>query len=60
VFDALGAVVGLYTAYAALRGEVYAKAGPSGRVVSRSDAPAYFWIVIAVYAGLAAALITVF
>jgi hypothetical protein len=60
VFDVLGVVVGVYTAYAALRGEVFAKAGPSGRAVSREDSPAYFWIVVAVYAGLAAALIIVF
>jgi hypothetical protein len=60
VFDALGVLVGVYTAYAALRGEVFAKAGPSGRTVSRADSPAYFWVVVAVYAGLAAALITVF
>jgi hypothetical protein len=60
VFKALGTLVALYVAYAALKGEVYAKSGPWGRVVSRADSPEYFWIVIAIYAALATALVTVF
>jgi hypothetical protein len=60
VFKALGALVALYTAYAALRGEVFAKSGPWGRTVSRSESPNYFWAVIGVYATLSAALLTVF
>ena len=60
MFDALGLCVALYTAYAAATGEVFAKAGPSGRTVSRHDSPEYFWVVIAIYAGLSAALLTVF
>lgn len=60
VFDALGLVVALYTAYAALAGQVYAKSGPGGRMVSREDSPGYFWIVIAIYAALSVALIGVF
>lgn len=60
MFKALGVVVALYAVYAAVKGEVYAKAGPSGRVVSRADSPEYFWVVIAIYAGLSIALITVF
>lgn len=42
------------------RGEVYAKSGVRGRVVSRADSPEYFWVVIVIYAGLSVALITVF
>lgn len=60
MFDALGVLVALYAAYAALTGEVYAKSGPGGRTVARAESPAYFWIVVAIYAGLAIALVTVF
>jgi len=60
VFQALGVLVALYTAYAALSGEVYTKSGPGGRVVSRAESPEYFWVVIAVYAALGVALLTVF
>ena len=60
MFKALGALVGLYTLYAAVRGEVYAKSGAWGRTISRAESPAYFWVVIAIYAGLAVALVTVF
>lgn len=60
MFDALGIVVGLYTAYAAFTGSVYAKSGPWGRKVTRQDSPGYFWTVIAIYAGLSAALVFIF
>ena len=56
----LGALVGLYALYAAFRGEVYAKSGVWGKVVSREETPGYFWTVVAIYAGLAIALATVF
>ena len=60
VFKILGALLGLYTLYAALKGEVYAKRGASGRVVSRADSPEYFWVIIAIYTGLSLALVTIF
>jgi hypothetical protein len=60
MFKALGVAVILYAAYAAVRGEVYAKAGASGRTVSRAESPEYFWVVIAIYAGLGIAMVTVF
>ncbi len=60
MFKMLGILVALYTAYAVSKGEVYAKSGPWGRTVSRADSPEYFWVVIAIYAGLSVALITVF
>jgi hypothetical protein len=60
VFEPLGLLVGIYTAYAALTGSVYAKSGPGGRLVSREESPEYFWLVIAIYAGLSVALLTVF
>jgi hypothetical protein len=60
MFKMLGILVAAYTLYAVIRGEVLAKSGPWGRVVSKETSPHYFWIVIVVYAGLAAALFTVF
>ncbi|MGB7930687.1 MAG: hypothetical protein WCH04_00425 [Gammaproteobacteria bacterium] len=60
MFKLLGILVGLYTLYAAINGEVYAKSGAWGRTVLRVKSPEYFWVVIAIYAGLSIALITVF
>lgn len=60
MFKVLGLLVGLYTLYAAVVGEVYEKSGAGGRTVSRSESPKYFWVVIAIYAGLALTLVAVF
>ncbi len=60
LFKALGVVLALYSAYAAFRGEVYARAGWKGRTIERTDEPRYFWVVIAIYFGLSVALLTVF
>jgi hypothetical protein len=60
MFDIIGLLVGVYAVYAALTGEVYAKAGAGGRTIARRDAPADFWMTVAIYAGLAVALVTVF
>ena len=60
VFKTLGILVGLYTFFATLKGEVYAKSGPFGRMVSRASSPRYFWVIIAIYAGLSVALLTFF
>ena len=60
LFELLGALLGIYTVWAVFEGEVYAKAGPGGRKVSRDDTPRHFWLAIAVYAGLSLALLTVF
>jgi len=60
MFKMLGILVGLYTLYAAMNGKVYAKSGAWGRTVSRVDSPEYFWVVIAIYAGLSVALVTIF
>lgn len=56
----LGALVALYAAYAGWKGEVYAKSGVWGKPVSREESPSYFWIVIAIYACLGVALMTIF
>ena len=60
MFKLLGILVGLYTAYAVSKGEVFAKLGIWGRTISREDTPGYFWTVIVIYGGLAVALVTVF
>jgi len=59
MFKALGVLVGAYAVYAAVKGEVYAKSGPWGRTVSREDSPEYFWVIVAIYAGLGLALVTI-
>jgi hypothetical protein len=60
MFDVLGVLLALYTGYAVVSGEVLAKSGPRVRTVSRAGSPAYFWVVIAIYAGLSLALVLVF
>jgi hypothetical protein len=60
LFPALGILVLAYVAYAFIKGEVYAKAGSRGRMVSSTESPGYFSAVIAVYVILGVALITVF
>ena len=60
MFKVLALLVALYTGFAVLSGEVYAKAGVWGRTISRRDAPVDFWMTIVIYAGLAVALATVF
>lgn len=60
MFKALGILLVAYTAFAVVRGEVYAKAGAGGRAVRRADSAAYFWTVVGVYGALAVALLTVF
>jgi hypothetical protein len=60
MFRVVGLLLSLYTLYAAVTGEVYAKSGAWGRTVSRAESPEYFWVVIAIYAALALALATIF
>jgi hypothetical protein len=60
MFKAVGALLLAYAMYAILRGEVYAKAGPVGRIVARATSAGYYWTVVAIYALLALALMTVF
>jgi hypothetical protein len=58
MFKLLGLVVALYTLYAVLNGEVFARSGQWGKIISQDDSPRYFWGVIAIYAALALALMT--
>jgi hypothetical protein len=60
MFTTLGALLAVYTVYAAFTGRVFAKAGARGTTVDREASPAYFWTVIAIYGALSIALITVF
>lgn len=60
MFKLLGVLLAVYTVYSASRGAVFAKSGPGGRMVLRSESPRYFWVVIAIYAGLSLALLTIF
>ncbi|HMN44126.1 MAG TPA: hypothetical protein PKE27_06130 [Povalibacter sp.] len=60
MFKLLGALLALYTLFAGLRGEVFAKSGVWGRTIARETNPRYFWVVIGIYAALSVALLTVF
>ncbi len=60
MFMFLGIVIGVYTAFAACAGSVYARHGPGGRMIVREESPRYFWVVIACYSALAIALVTIF
>ena len=59
-FQILGIVLALYTASAAVRGEVFTASGARGKTVTRDQTPRYFWIVIAIYAVLSVLMLTVF
>lgn len=60
MFDALGVLVAVYVVFALFDGSVLAKRGAWGERIERANEPHRYWVVIAIYAGLAAALITVF
>jgi hypothetical protein len=60
MFKALGVLVLAYSVYAAANGQIYAKARWRGRLVSRAETNGYFWAVVACYACLGVALLTVF
>ena len=56
----IGVAVGAYAIYAASVGRALGGANISPRFVSRSIEPAYFWVLVAIYAGLSMALIFLF
>ncbi len=56
----LGILVGLYTIYAAVQGEVHAKSGIRWITVAQSESCGYFWTVIVTYAGLSLTLVFLF
>ena len=59
-FKGLGIAVLAYTSYAVWRGRVYARSGAWGRSIERVSEPRYFWVVVAIYAGLSLALFFLF
>ena len=60
MFIFLGIAIGMYTAFAACTGSVYARSGVGARVIVREETPWHFWSVIVCYVLLAIALVTVF
>ncbi len=60
IFKLLGVLLAGYTAWSAWRGQVYARSGAWGRSIRHDTEPVYFKVVIAIYALLALALMTVF
>jgi hypothetical protein len=60
LFDLLGVLLGLYTAYSAWRGRVYGKSGAGGRSWRRDEDPRGFWTLIAIYAVLSVLLVVWF
>jgi hypothetical protein len=60
MFALLGALLAAYVVVAVLQGAVIAKRAAWGERIERDTDPARFWTVIAVYSGLAAALVLVF
>lgn len=60
MFDLIGITLAIYTLIAAATGSVWTKSGVGTRLVSRENSPEYFWIVIAIYAGLSLAMIIFF
>lgn len=57
MFKLVGALVGLYTVVAAVKGEVYAKHRAWGRTIRKEEEPRYFWSVIGIYAAPSVALL---
>ena len=62
MFKGIGILLAAYTVWAAIDGKVYAKAGGLRQLncIVKDERPRYFWVVIAIYAALSAALLTVF
>jgi hypothetical protein len=60
MFAFLGVIVGIYTAWAACSGSVYARRGAWGAMVLRDESPFQFWSVIVCYALLSIAMMVIF
>jgi uncharacterized BrkB/YihY/UPF0761 family membrane protein len=60
LFDLLGVLLGLYTAYSAWRGSVYGRSGAWGRTWDRDEDPRGFWSLIAIYEVLSMLLVVWF
>ena len=62
MFKALGFLLAIYVAWAAVDGKVFAKqSGLRGpRYFHRDEEPGWFWTIIAVYGLLSLAMVTIF
>jgi hypothetical protein len=60
MFVLLAIPLAIYVVYAAATGGIWIAQGPLARRVTRTESPVYFWICVAIYAGLAVALATLF
>lgn len=60
MFKSLGILLIIYVLYGIYYGGVYAKEGPGGRMIYRTEEPKRYWIIISVYILLAIALIYIF
>ncbi len=60
LFDLLGVLLALYTAYSVHRGRVYGKSGAGGHTWQREEDPNGFWTLIAIYAVLSVLLVVWF
>lgn len=60
IFKAFGLVFLVYAIWASVTGVVWAKGGTRSRRIVREESPVYFWVIIVIYAGMSAALMTVF
>ena len=60
MWQGIGVLVGLYTLFSVLRGEVHARSGMHMETIYRQQKPGAFWMMIVIYGGLTVALFTVF
>lgn len=60
MFVLLALPLAAYTLYAAATGRIWVSDGPGARLVRRDESPTYFWSCVAIYAGLAVAMVTIF
>ncbi|MCQ9374070.1 hypothetical protein NMQ14_07405 [Methyloversatilis sp. XJ19-13] len=58
MFKLIGVAVAIYTVYAFVKGEVYARSFVMGRKVTRAEDENYFLTVIAIYGLLSVGLMT--
>ena len=59
-FRLLGFIVFAYAVYAIIKGEVYAKSGAGGRIITKTESLDTFWLTVAIYIGLSIALVALF
>lgn len=60
MFKLIGALLAIYTLYAAADGNIHAKSGIRMRTIAREESPVYFWTVVCIYGVLSLLLVTYF